>query len=239
MKERSVESYDSLFNYMVNKKETTKKSNILSNENIEQNDINSRKSSLFSIEDDDPGSFEEAAGGDNQGGNDQQSNPNEGAVQEPEMPSMDDGGDDGGWGDDSGGGDDSGWGDDGNGDDSGNDENGGNENNDKKNVFDSNIGSSMNPFTQINQKLYQLETLNELRSSIKRTVDLYNAQYADWSEVCQLKELLKILDEERKSFMMQQNPENLLKLGLYQKQYDNLVQNISKRISKLAANDRQ
>lgn len=209
------------------------------NKKYEQNDINSRKSSLFSIEDDDPGSFEEAAGGDDQGGNDQQSNPNEGAVQEPEMSSMDGGGDDGGWGDDSGGGDDSGWGDDGNGDDSGNDENGGNENNNKKNVFDSNIGSSMNPFTQINQKLYQLETLNELRSSIKRTVDLYNAQYADWSEVCQLKELLKILDEERKSFMMQQNPENLLKLGLYQKQYDNLVQNISKRISKLAANDRQ
>lgn len=208
------------------------------NENIEQNDINSRKSNLFSIEDDDSGSFEEAAGEENdQGGNEQQESSNTGAVQEPDMPSMDDGGD--GWGDDSGGGDDSGWGDDGNGDDSGNDENGGNEGNDKKNVFDSNIGSSMNPFTQINQKLYQLETLNELRTSIKRTIDLYNAQYADWSEVCQLKELLKILDEERKSFMMQQNPENLLKLGLYQKQYDNLVQNISKRISRLTANDRQ
>ena len=245
MDERTFESYDDCFSLAIKEKPiiqkciNSKKYNSESlNENIEQNDINSRKSNLFSIEDDDSGSFEEAAGGENdQGENEQQESSNTGAVQEPDMSSMDDGGD--GWGDDSGGGDDSGWGDDGNGDDSGNDENGGNEDNDKKNVFDSNIGSSMNPFTQINQKLYQLETLNELRTSIKRTIDLYNAQYADWSEVCQLKELLKILDEERKSFMMQQNPENLLKLGLYQKQYDNLVQNISKRISKLAANDRQ
>ena len=97
----------------------------------------------------------------------------------------------------------------------------------------------MNPFTQINQKIYQLETLNELRLSIKKTLDMYNSKYADWSEVCQLKELLKILDEERKSFMMQQNPENLLKLGLYHDQYDKLVQNISKRINKLVVNDRQ
>jgi hypothetical protein len=209
------------------------------NEKIEQNHIiPTRTSNFFSIEDD-GGSFEDAAGGDDGGyGGEGNGSPDGGAVEEP--PEMDmsmndmDGGGDGGWDDGSGGGDEGGF-DDG----SGEDENGEGGNDDKKDVFDSNIGASMNPFTQINQKLYQLEALNELRLSIKKTIDMYNSNYADWSEVCQLKELLKILDEERKSFMMQQNPENLLKLGLYHEQYDKLVQNISKRISKLAANDRQ
>ena len=210
------------------------------NKKIEQNDINSTNKNyeynLFSIEEGEEGGFEEAAGGGDEGGENQ--NPDGGAVEEPPMDDMmknepDENGEGGGMDDGSGGGDEGGFG-----DDSG-DNNGENGNNDKKNVFDSNIGSSMNPFTQINQKLYQLETLNELRLSIKKTIDLYSAQYADWSEVCQLKELLKILDEERKSFMMQQNPENLLKLGLYHDQYDKLVQNISKRINKLVVNDRQ
>lgn len=209
------------------------------NEKIEQNHIiPTRTSNFFSIEDD-GGSFEDAAGGDDGGyGGEGNGSPDGGAVEEPPEMNMSmndmDGGGDGGWDDGSGGGDEGGF-DDG----SGEDENGEGGNDNKKDVFDSNIGSSMNPFTQINQKLYQLETLNELRLSIKKTIDMYNSNYADWSEVCQLKELLKILDEERKSFMMQQNPENLLKLGLYHEQYDKLVQNISKRISKLAANDRQ
>lgn len=210
------------------------------NKKIEQNDINSTNKNyeynLFSIEEGEEGGFEEAAGGGDEGGENQ--NLDGGAVEEPPMDDMmknepDENGEGGGVDDGSGGGDEGGFG-----DDSG-DNNGENGNNDKKDVFDSNIGSSMNPFTQINQKIYQLETLNELRLSIKKTLDMYNSKYADWSEVCQLKELLKILDEERKSFMMQQNPENLLKLGLYHDQYDKLVQNISKRINKLVVNDRQ
>lgn len=197
-------------------------------ENLEQKDIISRDIKLFSIEEDDGGSFEEAASeGDDNGWGD--GGDDDGTFEEP---SMDDGGDDNGWGDDSGG--DDGWGDDGSGDGDGDSEGGGN----KVDVFDSNKGSSMNPFTQINQKLYQLETLNELRLSIKKAIELYSAQYADWSEVCQLKELSEILDEERKSFMMQQNPENLMKLGLYYDQYDRLVQNISNRISKINVNNR-
>lgn len=210
------------------------------NKKIEQNDINSTNKNyeynLFSIEEGEEGGFEEAAGGGDEGGENQ--NPDGGAVEEPPTDDMmknepDENGEGGGMDDGSGDGNEGGFG-----DDSG-DNNGENGNNDKKDVFDSNIGSSMNPFTQINQKIYQLETLNELRLSIKKTLDMYNSKYADWSEVCQLKELLKILDEERKSFMMQQNPENLLKLGLYHDQYDKLVQNISKRINKLVVNDRQ
>lgn len=242
MDERQIQSYESCFSVFSTEKPKEKEIKETStealNQKIEQNDIISRDINLFSIEEDDGGSFEEAAGG-NDSSDDGNGMSDSGAVEEPEMPSMDGGddmggGDGGDFGDDSG---DGGWGDDGSGD---GDENGDSEDGGKNkvDVFDPNKGSSMNPFTQINQKLYQLETLNELRLSIKKTIDLYSAQYADWSEVCQLKELSEILDEERKSFMMQQNPENLMKLGLYRDQYDRLVQNISNKISKLKVNNR-
>lgn len=202
--------------------------------NIEQNDIISRETgSLYSLEDD-GGSFEEAAnegGGGGEGGTDDLEA--EFADMESEFAGGDDGGGDSGGGDFGGG--DEGGGDDGFGD-SGDGDSGGSEGTD---VLDSNKGSSLNPFTQINQKLYLLETLNGLRSSVKSAVDQYKAQYAEWSEVKQLAELADILDDERRSFIMQQNPENMIKLGLYHEQYDRLVQNISKKISKLAVNDKQ
>lgn len=236
MENKQAQSYESVFSFFNIKKEDKtidKQSTESLNEKIEQNNIISRDTSLFSIEDDEGGSFEEAASEDSSS-----SDMSDSGAEEPDMPSMnDDGGyDEGGGGDDGGydsGGDDGDWDDSG---DEGGDSEG--EGKNKVDVFDPNKGSSMNPFTQINQKLYQLETLNELRLSIKKSIDLYNTHYADWSEVCQLKELGKILDEERKSFMMQQNPENLMKLGLYYDQYDRLVQNISKKISKLNVNDR-
>jgi hypothetical protein len=63
-------------------------------------------------------------------------------------------------------------------------------------------------------------------------------RYADWSEVIQLKDLADIIDEEKRSFMMQQNPENDIKLGLYFEQYKILVQNISRRIEGLKSNNK-
>lgn len=201
--------------------------------NKEQNDIISRETGgLYSLEDD-GGSFEDAAGdgGGEGGGTDDLEA--EFADMESDFAGGDDGGGDSGGGDFGGG--DEGGGDDGFGD-SGDESSGGSEGTD---VLDSNKGSSLNPFTQINQKLYLLETLNGLRSSVKSAVDQYKAQYAEWSEVKQLAELADILDDERRSFIMQQNPENMIKLGLYHEQYDRLVQNISKKISKLAVNDKQ
>lgn len=150
---------------------------------------------------------------------------------------MDDsGGDDGGWGgDDSGGGDDWGGDSEDGGDDSGGDGDGESSGID---VIDNNKGSSLNPFTQINHKIYTLDTLNDLSYSIKNSLDLYMDRYADWSEVIQLKDLADIIDEEKRSFMMQQNPENDIKLGLYLEQYKILVQNISRRIEGLKSNNK-
>ena len=144
------------------------------------------------------------------------------------------GGDDGGWGDDSGG--DDGWGEDtGDGGDGSGDGDGESSGID---VIDNNKGSSLNPFTQINHKIYTLDTLNALSNSIKNSLDLYNDRYADWSEVIQLNDLSEIVDEEKRSFMMQQNPENDIKLGLYLEQYKTIVQNISRRIKVLKSNNK-
>ena len=44
--------------------------------------------------------------------------------------------------------------------------------------------------------------------------------------------------EEENSFIMQQNPENLIKLGLYYEQYEKIIQNISIKISRLKSNDK-
>lgn len=103
--------------------------------------------------------------------------------------------------------------------------------------IEKNRGSSLNPFTQINQKSYLIGELNELSDSIQHTISEYNTAYADWSELNQLRELKKMLDGERNSFIMQQNPENLIKLRLYMEQYETIVKKLSSLISDKAKRD--
>jgi len=104
--------------------------------------------------------------------------------------------------------------------------------------LDLNKGSSLNTFTQINQKLYHIDTLNKLLASIKTTISRYNDLYTDWSELNQLKDLATIVDEERNSFLMQENPENLIKLRLYQEQYEKIVDRLSILIKEKAKNQK-
>ena len=103
--------------------------------------------------------------------------------------------------------------------------------------LEKNRGSSLNPFTQINQKTYLIGELNELSDSIQHTISEYNTMYADWSELNQLRELKKMLDGERNSFILQQNPENLIKLRLYMTQYETIVKKLSSMISDKAKRD--
>lgn len=139
---------------------------------------------------------------------------------------MDEGGDDSF---DDGGGDD--WGDDG-------DSDGGTGGNTGSaggvDDLDLNNGSSLNAFTQVNQKLYLIDELNKLITSIKNTISRFNDLYTDWSELNQLKDLAEILEEERGSFVMQENPENLIKLRLYQEQYAKIVKRLSVLIKEKA-----
>lgn len=100
--------------------------------------------------------------------------------------------------------------------------------------LDLNKGSSLNAFTQVNQKLYHIQELNKLLKSIRNTINRYNDIYVDWSELNQLKSLANIIDEERGSFVMQENPENLIKLRLYQEQYALIVKKISSMIEEKA-----
>lgn len=100
--------------------------------------------------------------------------------------------------------------------------------------LDLNKGSSLNTFTQVNQKLYHIQELNKLLKSIRNTISRYNDIYVDWSELNQLKSLADIVDEERGSFVMQENPENLIKLRLYQEQYAIIVKKISNMINEKA-----
>ena len=100
--------------------------------------------------------------------------------------------------------------------------------------LDLNKGSSLNAFTQVNQKLYHIQELNKLLKSIRNTISRYNDIYVDWSELNQLKSLADIVDEERGSFVMQENPENLIKLRLYQEQYALIVKKISSMINEKA-----
>lgn len=221
------ESYENLFmtNFNNNENNLT-----FENKKIEQNHIVTRNNDSFSLEDDEGGSFEETA--DESSGNDSSSDEfgggDDSSNSDSEDPSDMNFDDDSGF-DDSG---------DGEGDfdesesDSDNGDSGG------LDALDNNKGSSLNPFTQINQKLYHIDRLNELLNSISHSIDLYNANYAEWSEVDQLKELKSIVAGEQKSFVMQQNPENLIKLGLYYEQYDKIVQNISMKISKLNSNNK-
>lgn len=111
------------------------------------------------------------------------------------------------------------------------DDNGGDSNVSGVDDLEKNRGSSLNPFTQIYQKNYLIGELNELSNSIQHTISEYNNMYADWSELNQLRELKQMLDEERNSFIMQQNPENLIKLRLYMTQYETIVKKLSSLIS--------
>ena len=142
--------------------------------------------------------------------------------------SMDDSMSDGGSGDDMGG--------DGGFEESGSDDmtGGGNGSAGGVDDLDLNKGSSLNAFTQVNQKLYHIQELNKLLKSIRNTISRYNDIYVDWSELNQLKSLADIVDEERGSFVMQENPENLIKLRLYQEQYALIVKKISSMINEKA-----
>ena len=202
----------------------------LSKENLEQNSINNSSNGYdFSLEaDDDGGSFEEAA---DEGGNSDESGDE--PPQMDDMPDMDSMDSDGDMSDDSGdmSGGDSG-GDDYSSDDSSEDDGGIDE-------IDNNKGSTLNPYTQINQKQYCIDGLNELEKSVDGALETYSSQYADWSEVDQLRELLTIIREQKRSFIMQQNPENLIKIGLYYDVYDKIVQNLVTKIEGQASNNKK
>ena len=190
---------------------------IKSNEyELSEEDFSFESSFVQSVEEDgDPDSFEEAA--DDSGGDDDFGDDDFG----------DEGGDDS-FGDDIGGSDDGG------GDDS--QTGGGNGSAGGVDDLDLNTGSSLNTFTQINQKIYIIDSLNKLLNSIQDTINRYNDIYTDWSELNQLKSLAEIVDEERNSFMMQENPENLIKLRLYQEQYAKIVNRLSVLIKQKAKN---
>lgn len=120
------------------------------------------------------------------------------------------------------------------GDDSNNDNSDDNTNEDNGNGgeqdVDKNVGSTLNPFTQVNQKLYILQQMNLLQSSIANAIDRYNTYAADSAELRQLKQLLTIVTEEQESFILQQNPENLIKYQLYEEQFSNIIKNLGKYI---------
>ena len=202
----------------------------LSKENLEQNSINNSSNGYeFSLEaDDDGGSFEEAAdeGGDSDESGDE-------PPQMDDMPDIDSMDSDGDMSDDSGdmSGGDSG-GDDYSSDDSSEDDGGIDE-------IDNNKGSTLNPYTQINQKQYCIDGLNELEKSVNGALETYSSQFADWSEVDQLRELLTIIREQKRSFIMQQNPENLIKIGLYYDVYDKIVQNLVEKIEGQDSNNKK
>lgn len=236
-KELSKESYESLFfSNVLRNVEKTNSIETKIDEKQEQNDINNKKLSQSTEDDseDDGGSFEAAAEEETSGGDSSDSGSGDSSGGDMDMGSGDDfgsddmssdGGDD--WGDDSGDGSEDG------------DSSGDDGEKEGLNSLDNNKGSSLNPFTQINQKRYHVDRLNELKYSISNAIDEYSSFYADWSEVDQLRELLKIVSEEENSFVMQQNPENLIKLGLYYEQYEKIIQNISNKISRLNSNDKK
>lgn len=185
-------------------------------EKYEQNHIITTSNDDFSFEaDDDEESFADAADESPDGGNGDNSSGDDMDFDTGEM-DMDDGGDmDMGADGDSM---------DGSGDESGSDGDGGID------VIDNNKGSSLNPYTQINQKRWAIDTLNELSKTIQNALDLYNPLYADWSEVDQLKSLGKMVEDEKRSFIMQQNPENLINVGLYYEACDVIVQKILDKV---------
>jgi hypothetical protein len=185
-------------------------------EKLEQNDIKTwqtdefTKRDVFSLEADTEDSPEKETTDDFDMGDDMGSDEN-------------DWGNEGDWGDE--GGDDFGGGDFGGGSDTSS--SGGGDDGVGVHKLDINKGSSLNTFTQINQKQYLIKELNNLYDSINNTIDQYNSMFADWSELDQLRDLAEIVGKERNAFIMQQNPENIIKLRLYQRQYDTLVRKIA------------
>jgi hypothetical protein len=213
----SSSSHDGCIEY-----HSSKETNNFSEENYEQNHIINTETDDFSFEDvEDDSSFADAADeSSGSGSNGDEGDSGDSDSSFDDMPEDDMGSDDFGS-------DDMGMdsGDEGSGDNSGNGDGGGID------VIDNNKGSSLNPYTQINQKRWAIDTLNELSKVIQNALDLYNPRYADWSEVDQLKSLGKIIEDEKRSFIMQQNPENLINVGLYYEACDVIVQKIVDKIN--------
>ena len=224
-------SLEKLLNENILTKETINKSinstenlnNIQSSEEkIEQNSIKLEQSLE---EDDSTGDFE-ASADDQSSNNDENSDDSDTDFGgSDEMPSFDEGsGDDF---DDSGS-DDSG--DSGDGEAaSDNDSTGNNETDTSIDEIDKSSGSSLNPFTQVNQKMYLMDQMNLLYSSISNAIEKYTISYSETVELQQLRELLNIVSDERDSFIMQENPENIMKYKLYVKQYEIIIKNLTNK----------
>lgn len=228
-------SLEKLLNETISTKETIDKSinstenlnNIQSSEEkIEQNSIKLEQS----LEEDDSAGDFEAAADEQSSNNDESSSDNDTDFGgSDEMPSFDDeSGDDFDSGDS--GSDDFG----GEGDDdssaSDNGTTGNNETDTSIDEIDKSTGSSLNPFTQVNQKMYLMDQMNLLYSSIANAIEKYTISYSETVELQQLRELLNIVSDERDSFIMQENPENIIKYKLYVKQYELIIKNLTNKI---------
>lgn len=225
-------SLEKLLNENISTKETINKSinstenlnNIQSSEEkIEQNSIKLEQS----LEEDDSAGDFEAAADDQSSNNDENSDDSDTDFGgSDEMPSFDEeSGDDF---DDSDGSDDSGDGGDGEAA-SDNDSTGNNETDTSIDEIDKSSGSSLNPFTQVNQKMYLMDQMNLLYSLISSAIEKYTISYSETVELQQLRELLNIVGDERDSFIMQENPENIMKYKLYLKQYEIIIKNLTNK----------
>ena len=224
-------SLEKLLNENISTKETINKSinstenlnNIQSSEEkIEQNSIKLEQS----LEEDDSAGDFEAAADDQSSNNDENSDDSDTYFGgSDEMPSFDEeSGDDF----DDGGTDDSGDGGDGEAA-SDNDSTGNNETDTSIDEIDKSSGSSLNPFTQVNQKMYLMDQMNLLYSLISSAIEKYTISYSETVELQQLRELLNIVGDERDSFIMQENPENIMKYKLYLKQYEIIIKNLTNK----------
>lgn len=228
-------SLEKLLNETISTKETIDKSinstenlnNIQSSEEkIEQNSIKLEQS----LEEDDSAGDFEAAADKQSSNNDESSSDNDTDFGgSDEMPSFDDeSGDDFDSGD--GGSDDFGGEGDDNSSASDNGTTGNNETDTSIDEIDKSSGSSLNPFTQVNQKMYLMDQMNLLYSSIASAIEKYTISYSETVELQQLRELLNIVSDERDSFIMQENPENIIKYKLYVKQYELIIKNLTNKI---------
>lgn len=111
-----------------------------------------------------------------------------------------------------------------------NDATGNNETDSGMDKIDKSAGSSLNPFTQVNQKMYLMDQMNLLYTSISNAIEKYTIMYSETVELQQLRELLNIVGSERDSFIMQENPENMIKYELYMKQYELIIRNLTNKI---------
>ena len=224
-------SLEKLLNENILTKETINKS-INSTENLNNNQSSGEKIEQNSIkleqsleEDDSTGDFE-ASADDQSSNNDENSDDSDTDFGgSDEMPSFDEGSSDDF---DDGGSDDSG--DSGDGEAaSDNGATGNNETDTSIDEIDKSSGSSLNPFTQVNQKMYLMDQMNLLYSSISNAIEKYTISYSETVELQQLRELLNIVSDERDSFIMQENPENIMKYKLYVKQYEIIIKNLTNK----------